>query len=74
MLGARLWTGAPLGTGLGAIEYARGVPEHAVALTQARGRGLPPRLEPRVKQFLRRRTVIPDGDRRHGAVSRDIVG
>ncbi len=73
MLGARLWTGGAFGTGLHAIKHARGVPEYPLTLAQPRGRRLPAHLQTRVQELLGRRTVIPDGDRRHGSVSRDIV-
>src|SRR5437868_6241933 len=73
LLGARLRTGGAFGTRLRAIKHARGVPEYPLSLAQPRGRRLPAYLQPRVQELLGRRTVIPDGDRRHRSVSRDIV-
>jgi len=74
MLGARLWTGSALGVGLRTIKHACRIAENPLTFPEARRSWLPASLQTGLQQLLSCRSMIPDGDRRHGSVSRDVVG
>ncbi len=74
MLAARVWTGSALCVGLRTIKHARRIAEDPLAFPEARRSRLPASLQTGFQQLLSCRSMIPDGDRRHGSVSRDVVG
>ena len=74
MLGARLRAGSALGVRLRTIKHARRIAEDPLTFPEARRSWLPASLQTGLQQLLSCRSMIPDGDRRHGSVSRDVVG